>query len=213
MLKFFQDLFQLIADLFNPPSTTNGQHTDSPAKNSQEEVDSQPTEKENEKDTSSEASKEVTGAAQEETKVVKVELQRYSVGTQDVLGKLYIDNEWICYTIEPPGNGHLPPSRYVIGLRKEGGLHGTYQFRLKENHHGMLWIRGANDFPFATIHMGTQAATSWGEIVVGKSPELEEKTDEQRVLTDSYFSYELLYDRLIKKLLAGVRVELSIVQA
>ncbi|MEZ4775721.1 MAG: DUF5675 family protein [Bacteroidia bacterium] len=96
-------------------------------------------------------------------------LIRFDFGTEDTLGKLYINGKFRCYTLENSrsGKGLLPPGTYPLSLKTTGGRHATYLYRFKDQHKGILSITGAAGFEAACIHIGNRVEDTTGSIISG----------------------------------------------
>ncbi len=144
---------------------------------------------------------------------------RYSRGKQDVLGKFYMNGHFECFTLEslnpdrPYMEELLPVGRYELALRKEGGKHVAYHFRYKAMHRGMLWIKGAEGFPFALIHEGNNYSDVPGSILVGELPVREDQPELQREVWYSDQAYRKIYPNIADHLAKGGKVSLWIREA
>lgn len=148
-----------------------------------------------------------------------IELNRYSVGKHDILGKLIIDGEEKCYTLEAiestsssNSKGYLTKGVYDLKLRTEGGKHPTYIYRFGELHKGMLWIADVAEFPFALIHIGNKDSDTPGSILVGREPQHEAMTDSHREVWYSQQAYMAIYSIIADKLSEGIHVQLKITE-
>lgn len=207
MLKYLQNFFQSLLNAFSSNDfSSSDDKSDNNSSSKEENIDDHSQIQEEEKRLKISQEESSTSGSN----VLKLKLVRYSNGANDVLGKLYLDDEWVCYTLEGKQGNHLPVNRYVLGLRKEGGYHGTYAMKFKEKHLGMLWVRGAKEYPYSTIHMGNTAPSFWGDIIVGTSIQNETDAEKNRELWHSDQAYLLIYPRLSDFLLNGRRIELAI---
>jgi len=100
-------------------------------------------------------------------------LQRDPSQSDCTTGKLFIDGERYCYTLEDefravkvPGETRIPAGIYEIKLRAAGGMHPKYAARFPF-HRGMLWIQEVPGFEYIYIHIGNTDDDTNGCILVG----------------------------------------------
>lgn len=148
-----------------------------------------------------------------------VDVVRYSFGTRDTLGKMYINGEFQCYTLEDEkrevkvhGETCIDAGLYNITLRNEGGKTATYWQRFPTMHKGMLWLRDVPNFQFIYIHMGNHEGHTLGCILVGDQVDkaLENKLDQSRKIMFSQVAYEKIYPILANHIAAGKQVVIRI---
>ncbi|GAB4404999.1 MAG: hypothetical protein OHK0039_05650 [Bacteroidia bacterium] len=149
--------------------------------------------------------------------VLVFELQRYSAGRHDTIGKLSHRGELLAYTIENPLTGDLPGEAlaipagdYPVRLRSEGGRHATYAFRFGDFHKGLLWICDVPSFEFPVIQLGNDALHAYGSITVGTQVQREQQIDQRRELWYSEQAYRKVYGAMVAHILAGREVRLHI---
>ena len=136
-----------------------------------------------------------------ETPNLPVEIKRYSLGTKDILGKLYIDGKFCCYTLEDAKVGqHVLAGSYELALREKGGLHATYAYKYNDMHHGVLHLTGGPKGKFPFIRTGNHRADTGGGIIVGTEVQGEKNTAEDREVWNSDLAYRKFYPGLAKKL-------------
>lgn len=111
-------------------------------------------------------------------------------------GKLYINGEFQCYTLEDEprenkvmGETRIPAGRYRVRLRTEGGHHQKYAAKFGF-HKGMLHVTNIPNFEYVLIHIGNTEKDTAGCILVGKSVE-------NYVLHSSTVAYIDLYQKVI----------------
>jgi hypothetical protein len=98
-----------------------------------------------------------------------ISVQRFDAGTEDTLGKLYLNGKFTCYTLEPPASGQrIPAGQYGITLDTNSGRHATYRFRFKDIHKGMLELESVTGFSTVQIRIGNRADDTHGSILVGE---------------------------------------------
>lgn len=146
-----------------------------------------------------------------------VEIDRISPGSQDTLGKLSINEEFICFTLENPVGSAganestaIPAGTYSLSLKTTGGKHATYLYRFGDQHKGLIEIDEVEGFEFPHIHIGNEVSHTYGSIVVGTTAENEAQTDISRKVLYSEKAYLEVYEQISSKLLNGQVVQLKI---
>lgn len=106
---------------------------------------------------------------------MKLLVDRFKSNDETTLGKLYIDGNFECYTLEDEfrtkkvwGETRIPAGIYEIKFRKEGRFHERYSKRFKEYHVGMLELQSVPNFKYILIHIGNDDDDTAGCILVGK---------------------------------------------
>jgi hypothetical protein len=142
------------------------------------------------------------------------ELQRYSAGPFDTLGRLVCKGETRCVTLEGPlaaregWTAAVPPGAYALALRTDGGLHATYAYRYKDQHKGLLWLQDAPGL--VTVQTGNQSRYAYGSILLGVQPVREQDLEAPREIWHSEQSYRFVYQEIASELAAGRPVRLVI---
>ena len=135
---------------------------------------------------------------------MELKLPRFSGAEESTLGLLYVDGSFFCYTLEDqfnepkiPGETRIPPGRYQIKLRNEGGMTQRYGKRF-DFHVGMLHLQDVPGFTFVYIHVGNKDDDSEACILVGDG-QIQNVT-ERGMVTSSVAAYTRLYNAIIKAL-------------
>ena len=118
-------------------------------------------------------------------------IHRYENGT-GVLGLLFINDEFQCYTLEP--ENCIPKGVYPVTFRTWGGFHSRYKKRFPEFHKGTLWIRDVPGRKYILIHIGNLIEDTEGCILVGDSV----YSDNISYLSNSTQAYKKLYQKVIQ---------------
>ena len=139
----------------------------------------------------------------------KLDLKRYDIGSYDILGKLYYDGKFVCYTIEHKGDKASVGS-YPLVLRTKGGLHATYGFRFKDIHKGMIQLDNPAEQGFAFIRTGNVAKDSDGGIVLGTQIEGADAPEKPREVWHSDDAYRDLYPKIANRIANGEKITLHI---
>jgi len=146
-------------------------------------------------------------------------VQRISSGIEATLGIMHdvTDHEhrrFQNYVLEDqhnepkiPGETRIPPGRYKIELRTEGGMHQRYGQRFPW-HRGMLWLQDVPDFTFIYIHVGNKDDDSEGCLLVGDGQI--SNVEERGQVTSSVAAYKRLYNRILEAMGNGEEVWIEI---
>jgi len=138
---------------------------------------------------------------------MELKLLRISSGTEATLGNLFEvgadgHTHWFqCYTLEDqnnepkiPGETRIPPGRYEIKFRNEGGMIQRYKKRFPW-HEGMLWLQDVPEFQFIYIHVGNKDDDTDGCILVGDGQV--SNVIERGQVTNSVVAYKRLYEKIL----------------
>lgn len=122
--------------------------------------------------------------------------------------------QFICYVLEDqfnepkvPGETRIPPGRYQIKLRTEGGMHERYGNRF-DFHKGMIWLQDVPDFTFIYIHVGNKDDDSEGCLLVGDGQI--SNVVERGQVTSSVVAYTRLYKTIVDALDAEEQVWITV---
>lgn len=138
---------------------------------------------------------------------MELRTQRISSADESTLGVMHDitgDPEFLCFTMEDqfnepkvPGETRIPPGRYKIELRTEGGMHGRYSDKF-DWHQGMLWLQDVPNFTFVYIHYGNYEKDTDGCILTGDGAQ-------SNVLDDGMvMSSVACYTRVAKRIYAAM---------
>ena len=148
-----------------------------------------------------------------------IKIVRYSTGEDDTLGKLYINNELYCYTLEDQYRAtavsretRIPAGEYEVLFRKVGGMNDTYTVKYPDIHKGMLWLHNVPGFQYILIHIGNSEADTKGSILVGSHVVGENNTQKARQITGSKDAYYKVYPIVAAHLEKGGKVTVKIVE-
>lgn len=146
---------------------------------------------------------------------MRVHVERYGLGLDSTLGRLYVPGQDACFTLEDetrdekvPGETAIPEGTYPVELREVGGFHARYSDRFPEIHKGMLWIRSVPGFEHILIHVGNGEDDTAGCILVGETPMVDD-TGEFSILSSAH-AYRRIYVPVADALLAGEDVTLKV---
>ena len=149
---------------------------------------------------------------------MNLELMRYAFGNDSTLGRLAIDGEPFCFTLEDErrtvkvkGETCIPPGQYEILLRTEGGLHTKYSARFPETHKGMLWLQDVPGFTYIYLHIGNRESNTDGCPLVGVVPIV--LPDGEFEIARSRDAYLALYAKVVESLDTGERVWIHVTES
>ena len=134
---------------------------------------------------------------------LQLNLMRYSSGQHDTLGKLYVDGDFICFTLEPPVGDCIAIGTYEVVLREQGGKHSAYWYRFKDMHKGMLWIKETGEIPYAYFSVGNRVEDSLGSILLGIEVKNESESSQIREIWHSEKAYKNFYPKVVAALESG----------
>lgn len=140
---------------------------------------------------------------------MKLSVDRFKNNDDTTLGRLYIDDQFECYTLEDEprkekvyGEMRIPAGTYKIIFRKEGGFHERYLKRFPVFHIGMLWVTNVPGFEYILIHCGNTDKDTAGCLLVGEKIE-------NWTLLNSVKAYENMYKQVAAALLTGENVTIE----
>jgi len=132
---------------------------------------------------------------------MELRLTRFSGGEEATLGLLFNGDQFQCYTLEDqdnepkiPGETRIPPGRYQIKQRNEGGMIVRYKKRF-DWHMGMLHLQDVPNFKYVYIHVGNKDDDTDGCILVGDGQV--SNVIERGQVTNSVLAYQRLYESIL----------------
>lgn len=133
--------------------------------------------------------------------------KRISSGDEATLGTLFDvtdDPKFLCYVLEDqhnepkiPGETRIPPGRYQIKLRNEGGMIKRYKKRFPW-HKGMLWLQDVPGFKWVYMHVGNKDDDTDGCLLLGDG-QISNVT-ERGMVTTSVAAYRRIYEMIVAEL-------------
>lgn len=142
---------------------------------------------------------------------------RISSGVEATLGTMHDVTEspkFLNYVLEDqynepkiPGETRIPPGRYLIELRTEGGMHQRYGARFPW-HRGMLWLKNVPGFKWIYIHVGNKDDDSEGCLLVGDGQI--SNVVERGQVTSSVTAYRRLYNKILEAMSDGEKIWIEI---
>lgn len=144
-----------------------------------------------------------------------IRLRRYTDSGESTLGLLFINEEFMCYTLEDEkrniklkGETRIAEGEYEIKYRKEGGHHTEYGKKFPDIHKGMLELQHVPNFQFILIHIGNTDKDTDGCILVGNNPNNNRVA--KGLLSGSTDAYKRIYPKIATALEAGEKVVIKI---
>lgn len=138
---------------------------------------------------------------------MNISVKRYKHEPDFTAGKLFVDGEFECYTLEDEKRDvkvkhetRIPEGKYKVELRTFGGHHDKYKVKFAD-HKGMLWVKDVPNFSDILIHIGNTDDDTSGCLLVGLSID-----DVKGVLFNSTEAYKRLYRKVLPDLEAGKEV-------
>jgi|DEB0MinimDraft_10_1074344.scaffolds.fasta_scaffold28323_2 hypothetical protein len=114
----------------------------------------------------------------EKSKNMKLKLLRISKQKDSINGLLFINDKFVCYTLEDEERAQkiyaetaIPKGTYEIKFRNVGGFHSRYAKKFSDIHKGMLELQDVPGFEYILIHVGNTDENTAGCILVGDSQE------------------------------------------
>lgn len=145
---------------------------------------------------------------------MRLVLVRYGLGDDSTLGRLYIDGEFVCFTLEDerrkvkvPAETCIPEGEYRIELRPAGRLHPDYAKRFSF-HKGMLWLRDVPDFEYIYLHIGILPKHTAGCPLVGARPIV--GLEGEFELRESEIAYRHVAPAVTERIVAGEKVTIHV---
>lgn len=149
-----------------------------------------------------------------------LKLLRLAGSKESTIGILYIDGQPECFILEDEyrkeklkGETRIPAGTYEITLRTEGGTHAKYKNHsdqeIKMMHIGMLWLRNVPNFEYILIHIGNTDDDTEGCLLPGQNCTINSYAE--GAVQQSTAAYKFLYPKISKRLKAGEKVFIEIV--
>lgn len=137
-------------------------------------------------------------------------VDRYNDEVDHTDGLLFVDCEFICFTLEDEyrsekvfGETRIPDGTYKVELRTEGGFHERYSKKYK-NHPGMLHVKDVPNFKYILIHAGNTHDDTAGCLLVGTTAD-----KDAGFIGGSVNAYKQLYPMVANAILRGEEVTIT----
>jgi len=139
--------------------------------------------------------------------IMKLTLQRIHDNGTSTLGIMYLDGEFLCYTLEDTfraekvdGKTRIPAGEYVIATREVMSPL-TEKYREQYDYFSYhLELQEVPNFQYVYIHIGNWATDTEGCILVGAGQQL----FPERMITHSTQAYKSLYNKIESKAKAAL---------
>ncbi len=148
---------------------------------------------------------------------MELRVQRISSGDEATLGMMFDVTDqptFMCYVLEDQfnepkikGETRIPPGRYQIKFRDEGGMIVRYKQRFSW-HRGMLWLQDIPDFTFVYIHVGNKDDDTDGCLLVGDGQV--SNVIERGQVSSSVAAYTRVYEKIATALEADEEVWITV---
>ncbi len=125
---------------------------------------------------------------------------------KEILGLLYIDGHFKCYTLEP--KNAIASGLYTLDFRLVSPM--AQHYTTKYGTHGMPWIRNVPGRKWIYIHIGNTAKDTKGCILIGKGRQVRENLGRKK--TGIILSSTLMYKELHMLLTGQDKVKVCIVE-
>lgn len=142
-------------------------------------------------------------------------LIRMGLGKDSTLGKLYLLDDFLCFTLEDErrdvkvwGETCIPEGEYDLALRDFGGKHEDYEKRFPGMHKGMIWVKDVDGFEDILFHIGNFEKDTAGCVLLGTDPKIDNKGE--FTIYNSRDMYRRVYPNIAKRILAGEPVLLQV---
>lgn len=113
-----------------------------------------------------------------------------TIGTLDVFGAVVFTLEDTKREHKIFGETRIPPGRYLLNIRNNGGMNTRFAARFPDFHRGMIWLRHVPQFEYIYIHPLNTASETLGCIGVGLAH------DTDRIIS-SVAAYRRIYGPII----------------
>ena len=149
---------------------------------------------------------------------LELQLSRFSSDSDSTLGVIHdmtSSPKFMCYTLEDEhrnkkvwGETRIPANRYELRLRQYGGFNKRYKTRYSSFHKGMIEVFNVPNFKHVLLHVGNHDDHSAGCILLGDTQR--QNITKSGFIGNSSDAYERVYKKIIKEMLSGVDVYLTI---
>lgn len=148
---------------------------------------------------------------------MNLKLIRYSANKESTLGAFFIDDVFICHTLEDEyrpiskkvmSETRIPEGTYKIILATWGGHHKRYGTRFPAFHKGMLLLENVPGFQGILIHMGNIDDHTAGCILTGMTATNNKMGDGQ--VLNSEQAYRLVYPPIANAIEARQPVTITV---
>ena len=144
--------------------------------------------------------------------MIRLTLHRETSGEKSTIGRLYIDGEFECFTLENPWLDNkrriscIPEGTYEVKFRRVGGWIHKARGLFPDMHNavmGMLELQDVPERDYILIHWGNYPTDTQGCILVGTGRGVD-------AVWNSQTAYKAFYPKIADPLSCGQRVTLEI---
>ena len=141
----------------------------------------------------------------EKDSLMIIQVNRFKYGIDAALSLIGINGEFQCFGFECDLHlSSIPTGRYRITPRQWGTLHDKYtcDYRFRDIHSGMLWIRNVKNFKYPFIYCNATDGETEGCLQVGCQAVAETEAGEMRVFSNVE-AYKDLYTKVFGEAIRG----------
>jgi len=145
---------------------------------------------------------------------VEIIVTRHKSNDNETIGSMYIDNLFVCYTLEDEyrakkvwGETRIPAGRYELELNNDFGKNKKYSKRFPDIHKGMIHLLNVPGFKYILIHIGNTDVDTAGCILVGMSANDTGKKWKISRSTDAYKKIYPIISEAIKNETVFITIE------
>lgn len=144
--------------------------------------------------------------------MIRLTLHRETSGEKSTIGRLYINGEFECFTLENPWKDNkrriscIPEGTYEVKFRRVGGWFKTAKEDFPDIHNevfGMLELQDVPERDYILVHWGNDPGDTMGCILLGE-------TKAADFVGRSRAAYRKAYPKIAKPLSCNQRVTLDI---
>lgn len=137
---------------------------------------------------------------------MEIRVDRFDHGAEETFGRLYINDEYYCFTLEDQhrdvkvkGDTRIPAGTYKVALVNSPSFSPRYG-------HKMLWVKDVPNFTGILIHCGNTDADTAGCLLVGMRIG---KINYKRAVLDSKVAYNKIYPIIARAIKIGEDVKIT----
>ncbi|MBF0350879.1 MAG: hypothetical protein HQM11_07585 [SAR324 cluster bacterium] len=139
-------------------------------------------------------------------------------GHNSTLGKVYVDGEFQCFSLEDEyrkekkaGETRIPGGVYPLAFRKEGGFYAKY-CKMFNGEHPILWIKDVPGFEWIYFHIGNYHTDTDGCILLGDGyTETFNGSYYSHTVLSSKSAYTIFYEKVSRELKLGNAVSVAVI--
>lgn len=129
-----------------------------------------------------------------------IKVERFIHHPDCEIGRVYVNNEFVCFSIEDAnrpnkikGETCIPLGKYPLGTRLSPRFSKIFN-------HDMIWVQNVPGFEFILIHWGNTIKDTEGCLIIGDKIGIVNQLD---AVLNSRNTYVKFYDKVIASIKAG----------